>query len=205
MKRALDVVLATFALAVLAPLLGTLALIVRIDAGRPILFRQSRSGRGGAPFTLLKFRTMTVSESTLWDPSHDKVRVTRTGRWLRATSLDELPSLVNVVRGEMSLVGPRPLPVQYLARYDDRQARRLEVRPGVTGWAQVNGRNATTWDDRLAMDVWYVEHRSLPLDLRILASTLRAVVAREGIDQGAGVTMTEFSGTRSDASRDDEP
>ncbi len=195
MKRAFDMVLATIALVVLAPLLTAVAVVVRIDAGGPVLFRQERSGRGGAPFALVKFRTMTVDDSPVWDPARDVARVTRSGRALRATSLDELPSLVNVVRGEMSLVGPRPLPVQYLPRYDDHQARRLEVRPGITGWAQVNGRNATTWDERLAMDVWYVDHRTLRLDLRILVATVRAVLARKGIDQGAGITMSEFTGS----------
>ena len=159
-----------------------------------MLYRQARSGRGGRPFTLVKFRTMRAADHEQQGPEHDAARLTRVGRLLRATSLDELPTLVNVLRGEMSLVGPRPLPVTYLHRYDDVQARRLEAVPGITGWAQVNGRNTLRWDDKLALDVWYVDHASLGLDLRILARTVMMVLRREGIDHADGVTMTEFRG-----------
>ena len=194
MKRLIDLAVAVVALAVLAPVMAVLAVAVRIVDGTPVLFRQARSGRGGRPFLLTKFRTMRPATTADWRPQHDAGRLTRLGGFLRATSLDELPTLAHVVRGEMSLVGPRPLPIEYLARYDDTQARRLEVRPGITGWAQVHGRNAVTWDDRLALDVWYVDHRSLLLDARILARTVRQVLHREGIDHAAGVTMTEFRG-----------
>lgn len=194
MKRTFDVVAGTALLVVAAPLIAVVALAVRLVDGGPVLFRQRRSGRGGAPFELIKFRTMRTASGDRWEPDRDGERLTRLGRGLRATSLDELPTLVHVVRGEMSLVGPRPLPVSYLSRYSDQQARRLEVRPGVTGWAQVHGRNTTTWDQRLAHDVWYVDHRSLRLDLRILARTARHVLRRDGIEQAPGVTMSEFRG-----------
>jgi lipopolysaccharide/colanic/teichoic acid biosynthesis glycosyltransferase len=194
-KRVVDLTAAGIALVVLAPLLATVALAVRLVNGSPVTFRQERSGRGGRPFTLVKFRTMRPATADERGPDHDASRLTRLGRWLRSTSLDELPTLVHVVRGEMSLVGPRPLPVEYLRRYDDTQARRLEVRPGITGWAQIHGRNEVPWDERLALDVWYVDHATLRLDLRILAATVRQVVRREGIDASAGTTMTEFHGS----------
>ena len=192
MKRALEVVVAATLLVVTAPLLMAIAIVVRILDGPPVLFRQARSGRGGRPFELVKFRTMRPARPDEAGPQHDTARTTRVGTFLRATSLDELPTLLHVVRGDMSLVGPRPLPVTYLLRYDDTQARRLEVRPGITGWAQVNGRNATGWDDRLAMDVWYVDHASLAVDARILARTVGMVLRGDGIDHAPGVTMTEF-------------
>jgi lipopolysaccharide/colanic/teichoic acid biosynthesis glycosyltransferase len=194
-KRVVDVMFGAAGLIVLAPVLAAVAAVIRVVDGPPILFRQRRSGRGGRPFELMKFRTMRdAAPGATWDPSTDSHRLTRVGRLLRTTSLDELPTLINVVRGDMSLVGPRPLPVAYLPRYSDTQARRLEVRPGITGWAQVQGRNTLTWDDRFALDVWYVDHRSLRLDFRILARTIGYVLRREGIDHGAGVTMTEFRG-----------
>ena len=194
MKRAGDLVLGSAILVLTAPLTIAVALAVRLIDGRPILFRQVRSGRGGVPFALVKFRTMRPSADTRWRPANDSARTTRLGALLRSTSLDELPTLVHVVRGDMSLVGPRPLPVDYLDRYDDDQARRLEVRPGVTGWAQVNGRNELDWADRLELDVWYVDHRSTGLDLRILARTVGQVLRRRGVDQREGVTMSEFRG-----------
>ena len=194
MKRLFDVLVGAVALVMAAPLLAAVALAIGLVDGRPVTFRQRRSGLGGRPFDLVKFRTMRHSESPSWDPVDDRDRTTRLGRALRSSSLDELPTLAHVVTGKMSLVGPRPLPVEYLPRYSDRQARRLEIRPGVTGWAQVNGRNTLSWDERLELDVWYVDHRTFRLDLRILAATLRQVVRREGVDHDDRVTMTEFRG-----------
>ena len=197
-KRAIDVVLAATLLVVTAPLLAAIALAVRILDGPPVLFHQARSGRGGRPFELVKFRTMRPARPHEAGPQHDMARLTRIGRFLRETSLDELPTLLHVVRGDMALVGPRPLPVAYLPRYDDTQARRLEVRPGITGWAQVNGRNTTGWDERMAMDVWYVDHASLALDMRILARTVGMVLRGDGVEHAPGVTMTEFVGPGTD-------
>ena len=194
MKRMFDVVVGGVVLVVASPLIAALALAIGFVDGRPVTFRQRRSGLGGRPFDLVKFRTMRHSASPSWDPANDRDRTTRLGRALRSSSLDELPTLAHVVTGKMSLVGPRPLPVEYLPRYSDRQARRLEIPPGVTGWAQVNGRNTLSWDERLELDVWYVDHRTFRLDLRILAATLRQVVRREGVDHDDRVTMTEFRG-----------
>jgi len=194
MKRLFDTLVGAFALVLTGPLLAAVAVAIVILDGRPVTFRQRRSGLGGRPFDLVKFRTMRQSASPVWDPVDDQARTTRLGRALRSWSLDELPTLAHVVAGKMSLVGPRPLPVEYLPRYSDRQARRLEVAPGVTGWAQVNGRNTLSWDERLELDVWYVDHRTFRLDLRILVATLRQVVRREGVDHDEGVTMTEFRG-----------
>jgi len=196
-KRLLDLVIGGLALLVSAPVMAVIGALTRMLDGPPVLFWQARSGRGGRPFTMVKFRTMRPPQPGQEGPEHDDERLTSVGRVLRSTSLDELPTLVHVVRGQMSLVGPRPMPVTYLHRYDDTQARRLEVRPGVTGWAQVNGRNTTSWADRLAMDVWYVDHASLCLDLQILWRTVGVVLRRSGIDHGTGVTMTEFRGTPS--------
>ena len=193
-KRAIDLVVATVALVVTAPLGLAVAVAIRVVDGAPVLFRHRRCGRGGRPFTMVKFRTMRAPADDQTGPQHDAVRLTRFGRFLRSASLDELPTLINVVRGDMSLVGPRPLPVDYLGRYDDTQARRLEVRPGITGWAVVGGRNRLSWDDRLDLDVWYVDHRSLRLDLRIIARTVALVARRTDVDHTAGVTMTEFRG-----------
>jgi sugar transferase EpsL len=197
MKGVFDVVVGGVLLVLTAPVMAVIGVLTRVLDGPPALFRQQRSGRGGRPFTFLKFRTMRPPEPGEEGPEHDDARLTRLGRVLRSTSLDELPSLMHVVRGQMSLVGPRPLPVTYLDRYDDTQARRLEVRPGITGWAQVQGRNRVPWADRLAMDVWYVDHASLRLDLVILARTVAVVLGREGIDHRHGVTMTEFRGSGS--------
>lgn len=192
MKRAIDVVVAAAGLVVLSPVLAVLAVLVRVRLGSPVLFRQERAGLHGQAFTLAKLRTMTDERGPDGALRPDAERLTPFGAFLRSTSLDELPELVHVLRGEMSLVGPRPLPTAYLERYSPRQARRHEVRPGITGWAQVNGRNAAGWPERLEMDVWYVEHRSLLLDLRILWRTLRVVVAREGVAEDGQATMTEF-------------
>ena len=191
-KRLLDVVVAGAMLAASLPVQAVVAALVRVSMGRPILFRQRRPGRNGRPFELVKFRTMTAATGIA--DLHSTTRVTRLGAVLRATSLDELPSLWNVVRGDMSLVGPRPLLMEYLDRYTPEQARRHEVRPGMTGLAQVSGRNSVAWEDRLALDVEYVDRRSLRLDVQILVRTVAAVLGRSGIDAGAGQTMTEFRG-----------
>ena len=199
MKRLVDLLVGGVLLVITAPLTAVIALVTRVLDGPPAFFRQMRSGRGGRPFAMTKIRTMRPPEPHETGPEHDEARMTHLGRILRATSLDELPTFWHVVRGQMSLVGPRPLPVAYLARYSDEQARRLEVRPGVTGWAQVNGRNETSWRERLAMDVWYVDHQSLTLDLRILALTANVVLRRSGVNQASGVTMTEFRGSTESA------
>ncbi len=201
-KRTLDIVASTLLLVVLSPILLVVAVAVRIALGAPVLFRQSRPGRGGELFRILKFRTMReAAEDTdaVTAVASDAERLTRLGRFLRATSLDELPTLLNVARGDMSFVGPRPLLPEYLPRYNDEQARRHEVRPGITGWAQVNGRNATSWEDRLAMDVWYVDHRSLRLDARILLLTVGTVLSRAGVSAEGVETMRPF-----DPDEDDE-
>jgi lipopolysaccharide/colanic/teichoic acid biosynthesis glycosyltransferase len=194
-KRALDLVVAGAALLVLAPLMAVLAVVVRLGVGGRVLFRQERAGLGGRPFEVLKFRSMRDARGADGSLLPDAERLTAVGRWLRATSLDELPQLVNVLRGEMSLVGPRPLPRAYVARYSDQERRRLDVVPGLTGWSQVNGRNAMDWAHKLALDVWYVDNRSLRLDLRILARTVRTVLAGDGVTAHGHATMPEFVGT----------
>lgn len=195
-KRLIDLAVAVPAFAVSLPVQGAIAVLVARKLGRPVLFRQRRPGLHGRPFTLVKFRTMLAP-----DPAAGRVddadRMTAFGAALRATSLDELPTLFNVIRGDMSLVGPRPLLMQYLDRYTPEQARRHEVRPGLTGLAQVSGRNAIEWDDKLALDVEYVDRRSLRLDLRILLLTVRQVVRRDGITAPGHVTTAEFMGSRS--------
>ena len=193
-KRAVDVAGAAIGLVVLSPVLVVVAVLVRVRLGSPVLFRQERAGLHGTPFTLTKLRSMTDRRGPDGELLPDADRLTPFGAMLRATSLDELPELWHVLRGEMSLVGPRPLPTRYLDRYSPRQARRHEVRPGLTGWAQVNGRNEARWPERLEMDVWYVEHRSLLLDLRILWRTVAVVVRREGVTESGEATMTEFRG-----------
>jgi len=196
-KRAFDLAGGTLALLLLAPLIAATALAVRLDLGSPVLFRQPRSGRHGCAFTLLKFRTMRAGDAVdaVAATGSDAARLTRFGRLLRASSLDELPELVNVVRGDMSLVGPRPLLPEYLPLYDARQARRHEVRPGITGWAQVNGRNAISWEAQFELDVWYADNYSLALDLKILALTLLRVVARTGVTQPGQATREPFRGS----------
>jgi lipopolysaccharide/colanic/teichoic acid biosynthesis glycosyltransferase len=193
MKRVVDLFVAGLAIVVTSPVLLAGAVAVRWTMGRPILFRDRRSGRGGRPFNLLKFRTMRPLEPGETIPDADAARITPVGRVLRVTSIDELPSLLNVFAGDMSLVGPRPLPVRYTPRYTERQARRLGVKPGITGWAQVNGRNAVSWDEKLELDVWYVDHRSLRLDLQIMAKTAAVLLRREGIGHEGHATMPEFS------------
>ena len=191
-KPALDRALAAAALVVLSPVLGGVALLVRRRLGSPVLFRQVRPGLHGRPFEMVKFRTMTDARSAAGELLPDADRLPAFGQWLRSTSLDELPELWNVARGEMSLVGPRPLLTRYLGRYTPEQARRHDVRPGVTGWAQVNGRNAIAWDQKFALDVWYADHVSLSLDLRILWRTVASVVRRDGIQAAGEATMPEF-------------
>ena len=192
LRRALDVAVAGTLVVLCAPVLGLAALAVRVRLGRPILYRQKRAGRDGIPFELVKLRTMLPEVPGDTGPDSDRRRLNPLGRFLRATSIDELPSLVSVLRGDMSIVGPRPLPVRYLARYSARHARRHEVRPGLTGWAQVNGRNALEWEERLDLDVWYVEHRSVLLDLRIMARTVAVVLSASGISHGQHATMPEM-------------
>lgn len=194
-KRLMDLVLTLASAPLWIPLLAVLAVLVRIKLGCPVLFRQRRPGRNGACFEIAKFRTMTDARDEKGTLLPDAVRLTTFGRWLRSTSLDELPELLNVLKGEMSLVGPRPLLIQYLGRYTKEQARRHEVPPGLTGWAQINGRNAISWEQKFALDVWYVDHRSLALDVRILALTLLKVIRRDGISAAGDATMPEFKGS----------
>jgi sugar transferase EpsL len=201
-KRLVDLLLTIPALIVLSPFLTILALWVYRELGSPVLFRQQRPGLHGQPFTLLKFRTMTDARDADGHLLPDAERLTRLGRFLRRTSLDELPELINVLRGEMSLVGPRPLLMQYLERYTPQQARRHEVRPGLTGWAQINGRNAISWEQKFALDVWYVDHQSLWLDVKILFWTVGRVLRREGINQAGQATINEFMGTAAKSEAD---
>ena len=196
-KRLVDLALAVPALVLLSPLLAGIALLLRISLGPPVLFRQQRGGWQGRLFTLLKFRTMTDARDAQGDLLPDAERLTALGRFLRRTSLDELPELFNVLRGEMSLVGPRPLYAHYLDLYTPEQNRRHEVRPGITGWAQVNGRNALSWEGRFKMDVWYVDHPSFSLDARIVVMTLRIILSGEGISQPGQATAEEFTGSGS--------
>jgi len=197
LKRLADLVVASALLVLLAPILFAVALAVRLMIGRPVLFRQRRPGLGAAPFELLKFRTMSNATDGSGRLLSDEQRLGRFGRLLRELSVDEPPELINVLRGDMSLVGPRPLLMQYVGRYTKVQARRHEVRPGITGWAQIHGRNAISWERRLALDVWYVDHRSFWLDVRILALTVWKVVRREGISEPNQATMSEFLGQAS--------
>jgi lipopolysaccharide/colanic/teichoic acid biosynthesis glycosyltransferase len=194
-KRLLDIFVSALGLVLLSPLLLLVALLVMADVGLPVLFRQQRPGLNGRPFELVKFRTMRSDSAAGSGVASDGLRLTRTGRLLRASSLDELPELWNVLKGEMSLVGPRPLLMQYLDRYSPEQARRHEVRPGLTGWAQVNGRNALSWEEKFALDVWYVDHRSFALDLKILLLTAWSLIRPRGVSAEGEATMSEFMGT----------
>jgi sugar transferase EpsL len=194
-KRLIDLLVSATLLLVASPLILVTAVAVRASLGGPVFFIQERPGRYGRIFRILKFRTMAELNCTDGRPRPDAERLGRTGRLLRAFSLDELPTLLNVLKGDMSLVGPRPLLVKYLELYTERQARRHEVRPGITGWAQVNGRNLVEWEGRLEMDVWYVDHRSFLLDLRILLLTVAKVLKREGISAEGAATMPEFPGS----------
>ena len=194
--RWLDLMLGIPAAVMLSPLLGAIALLVRCRLGSPVLFRQQRPGLHGKPFTIYKFRTMTDARDPSGNLLPDASRLTRLGRFLRAASLDELPELWNVLKGDMRLVGPRPLLMQYLDRYTPEQTRRHEVKPGLTGWVQVNGRNAIGWEEKFRLDVWYVDHRSLWLDLRIILLTIKKVLLREGISHAGEATMSEYWGSK---------
>jgi lipopolysaccharide/colanic/teichoic acid biosynthesis glycosyltransferase len=196
LKRLFDITGATCALLLLSPVVLTVAYLVRTRLGRPVLFVQERPGLYGKPFRMFKFRTMTDARDAEGRLLPDSERLTPFGRWLRASSLDELPELINVLRGEMSLVGPRPLLVEYLPLYSPEQARRHEVRPGITGWAQINGRNAISWDEKFSLDVWYVDHQSLWLDIKVLTLTVWRVLRREGISAAGEATMPVFSGNK---------
>ena len=198
LKRGVDIIAAAAGFLALAPIIATAALMIYFSTGRPVLFRQARPGKGGRLFTLYKFRTMSEARGSAGEPLPDAERLTIIGRLLRRYSLDELPQLWNVVRGDMSLVGPRPLLVEYLPLYSAEQARRHDVRPGITGWAQINGRNAQSWEERLRLDVWYVDNRSLWLDLKILALTLLKVIRAEGVSRPGHATMPRFTGNRSE-------
>jgi lipopolysaccharide/colanic/teichoic acid biosynthesis glycosyltransferase len=201
LKRFFDLIIASIVLIFLSPVLICLAWHIRRQLGSPVLFRQQRPGRYGKPFIMVKFRTMTDARDELGQLLPDAERLPSFGRWLRSTSLDELPELWNVLRGDMSLVGPRPLLMHYLPLYNERQRRRHEVRPGVTGWAQINGRNALSWEERFEMDVWYVDNQSLMLDTRILLLTVLKVIARDGISASGEATMREFKGSTASGKR----
>lgn len=196
LKRSFDFLFALALLIALSPLLGLVALTVRWTLGRPVLFAQLRPGLDGAPFKFYKFRTMTEARDAAGALLPDAARLTPLGELMRKFSFDELPQLVNVLKGDMSLVGPRPLLMEYLPLYDERQARRHEVRPGITGWAQVNGRNALRWEERFELDLWYVEHRSFWLDLKILAMTAGRMLRPSGISRAGHATMPKFTGSQ---------
>jgi sugar transferase EpsL len=195
-KRIFDLIVASLGLIVLSPFIVLIAILVRIFLGAPDLFRQTRPGYKGKPFTAYKFRTMTNARDAQGNLLSDAIRLTRFGKFLRSLSLDELPELFNILRGEMSLVGPRPLLMEYLPLYSAEQMRRHDVHPGVTGWAQVNGRNAIDWPTHFALDVWYVDHWSFGLDMKILFMTLWKVIQREGINQPGQATIEYFKGNK---------
>ncbi len=193
-KNFIDIPLAILSLVILAPLLLCIAFALRVNIGRPVLFQQVRPGLNGKPFKMYKFRTMTNERDAVGNLLPDEQRLNRLGKFLRSTSLDELPELFNVLKGDMSLVGPRPLLVQYLERYTPEQARRHDVKPGITGWAQINGRNALSWEEKFALDVWYIDNQSIWLDIKILFLTVVKVFKREGINATGEATMPEFRG-----------
>ena len=194
LKRSFDIVFSAAWLVGFAPLLLVVAILIRLKLGSPVLFVQERPGLRGRPFRMVKFRTMTDERGPDGELLSDAVRLTAFGKFLRATTLDEFPEMWNVLVGDMSVVGPRPLLMRYLGRYDAFQARRMEVKPGVTGWAQVNGRNALSWDEKFALDVWYVDNRTFGLDMRIVVKTFFKVFARSGINSDKSATMEEFRG-----------
>ncbi len=195
LKRGLDIVGASLGLMLLSPIILVLVVLIRRRMGAPVLFRQTRPGKDGVPFQMLKFRTMLDAMGSDGSVLSDADRLTPFGRKLRSSSLDELPELWNVLKGDMSLVGPRPLLMEYLPLYSPTQARRHDVRPGVTGWAQINGRNAISWEEKFALDVWYVENRTIWLDLRVIWLTIRKVLARDGINAQGDATMPRFTGS----------
>lgn len=196
MKRLLDIIGSSAGLVLFASILAILYFKIRKDMGRPVLFRQTRPGLNARPFEMLKFRSMKDATGPDGHPRPDADRITPLGARLRSSSLDELPGLWNVLKGEMSLVGPRPLLMEYVPLYSDEQARRMDVRPGVTGWAQVNGRNSLSWDEKFALDIWYVDNHSLWLDLKIICLTVRKVLKRDGISAEGEATMTRFTGNK---------
>ncbi|VVP04718.1 putative sugar transferase EpsL [Pseudomonas fluorescens] len=195
-KRFFDIVAATIGLIVLSPVIAVVAYLIHKRLGSPVLFRQVRPGLGGKSFEMVKFRTMRDALDANGNPLPDAERMTDFGRFLRSSSLDELPELWNVIKGDMSLVGPRPLLMEYLPLYDEEQFRRHEMRPGVTGWAQINGRNALSWEEKFKLDVWYVDNQSLLLDLKIIFRTIKKVLVRDGISAEGEVTMTRFTGSK---------
>lgn len=196
LKRAFDIAASTSALVVLSPVLAITAYKVKKELGSPVLFRQTRPGLHGKPFEMVKFRTMKDASDKAGNALPDSERLTEFGKKLRASSLDELPELWNVLKGDMSLVGPRPLLMEYLPLYNAEQAKRHNVRPGVTGYAQVNGRNSLSWEDKFKLDTWYVEHQSLWLDMKILLKTVKKVIIKDGISADGEATMTKFTGTK---------
>ncbi|WP_436863198.1 sugar transferase [Acinetobacter haemolyticus] len=198
LKRLLDIVIALLALILLSPILLIVAYLVRTRLGSPVLFRQIRPGLHGKPFEMVKFRTMTDERDVEGNLLPNEVRLTKFGKMLRSTSLDELPELWNVIKGDMSIVGPRPLLMDYLPLYNAEQAKRNNVRPGMTGHAQVNGRNAISWEKKFELDTWYVENQSLWLDFKIMLLTVKKVLIKEGINQSEEVTMTRFTGNKQD-------
>ncbi|MCY7752593.1 sugar transferase [Bacillus haynesii] len=195
-KRFFDLALSVILLVALSPAMILTACLIRWKIGSPVLFRQTRPGLNGEPFTLYKFRTMTDERDEAGNLLSDEKRLTKTGRLIRKTSLDELPQLINVIKGDLSLVGPRPLLMEYIPLYTKRQWRRHEVKPGITGWAQINGRNKVTWEEKFELDVWYVDHRSFLLDLKILLLTVVKVLKSEGVSQDRHVTAEKFRGRR---------
>jgi len=205
LKRIFDIVFSVLGLVMLSPVLVVLAIMVRIKIGSPVLFRQSRPGLGGDAFIIYKFRTMSQQRDAKGDLLPDEKRLSPFGRFLRSTSMDELPELFNVIKGNMSIVGPRPLMMKYLDRYTPEQARRHQVRPGITGWAQINGRNAVSWQDKFKLDVWYVDNWSLWLDAGIIFKTLWMIVTRQGVTQHGRATVDEFMGTQQSDSQTNKP
>jgi sugar transferase EpsL len=195
-KRIFDLCMTIPGIILISPILGLISLILFLIQGSPIVFKQKRPGYKGQPFYIYKFRTMTDKKDAEGNLLPDEMRITKIGRFLRAMSLDELPELFNILRGEMSLVGPRPLLMQYLTRYTPEQARRHDVLPGLTGWAQINGRNILSWEDKFKLDVWYVDHWSLGLDIKIIFLTVFKVIRREGISQPGHITSAEFTGAK---------
>jgi sugar transferase EpsL len=196
-KRLFDIISSAAGLIIFSPLLAVLAVLVRLKIGSPVIFRQQRPGLNGKAFIIYKFRTMTDQCDESGNLLPDEKRLSAFGRFLRSTSFDELPELFNVLKGDMSIVGPRPLMMKYLGRYSPEQARRHEVKPGITGWAQINGRNAISWEDRFKLDVWYVDNRTFWLDIKIIFRSVWMVLARKDITQQDRATMDEFMGTRS--------